>query len=93
MLSTGCFIHTCTILLVDKQNNMCFLEIYIIYLQIYLIYDNPTKECLNKIYKIFTCVYFGGGVIVFNATFKIISVILVEETREPGENDRPAASH
>ena len=36
---------------------------------------------------------------VFNATFNNISVIswqsvlLVEETREPGENHRPAASH
>ena len=30
---------------------------------------------------------------VFNATFNNISVLLVEETRGPGENHRPAASH
>ena len=40
-----------------------------------------------------------GRVMVFNATFNNISVIslrsvlLVEETRLPGENHRPAASH
>ena len=30
---------------------------------------------------------------VFNATFNIISVLLVEETGEPGENQRPVTSH
>jgi hypothetical protein len=41
----------------------------------------------------------GLGVMVFNVTFNYISVIswwsvlLVEETREPEENHRPAASH
>jgi hypothetical protein len=40
-----------------------------------------------------------GWFMVFNATFNNISaiswwsVLLVEETREPGENHRPAASH
>ena len=40
-----------------------------------------------------------GRVIVFNVTFNYISVIswrsvlLVEETGVPGENNRPAASH
>ena len=40
-----------------------------------------------------------GMVIVFNVTFNYISVIswrsvlLVEETGVPGENNRPAASH
>jgi hypothetical protein len=39
------------------------------------------------------------GLMVFNATFNnilaisIYSVKLVEETGEPGENHRPAASH
>ena len=46
-----------------------------------------------------TCPLFAIWVIVFNATFKIISAIsgrsvsLVEETGVPGENHRPAASH
>jgi hypothetical protein len=31
-------------------------------------------------------------VMVFNATFNNISVLLVEETRVPGENHRPAAN-
>ena len=45
----------------------------------------------------------GGGVMVFNATFNSISVIimphswqsvlLMEETRVPGENHQLAASH
>jgi hypothetical protein len=41
----------------------------------------------------------GLGVMVFNATYKSISVIswqsvlLGEETRVPGENHRPAANH
>ena len=41
----------------------------------------------------------SGRVMVFNATFNNISVIslrsvlLVEKTRLPGENHRPAASH
>jgi len=41
----------------------------------------------------------GEGVMVFNATFKNISVIswgavlLVEETGVPEENHRPVASH
>ena len=41
----------------------------------------------------------GYGVMVLNATFNNISVIsrqsifLVEETRVPGENHRPAAGH
>jgi hypothetical protein len=41
----------------------------------------------------------GGWVMVFNATFNNTSVqswqsaILVEETRVPGENHRPAVSH
>jgi len=30
---------------------------------------------------------------VFNATFNNISVLLVDETRVPGENHRPDASH
>ena len=30
---------------------------------------------------------------VFNATFNNISVLLGEETRVPGENNRPATSH
>jgi hypothetical protein len=30
---------------------------------------------------------------VFNATFNNISAILVDETRVPGENHQPAASH
>jgi hypothetical protein len=30
---------------------------------------------------------------VFNATFNNISVLLVEETRVPGENHRPTTSH
>ena len=40
-----------------------------------------------------------GGVMAFNATFNNISaiswrsVLLVEETGGPGENNRPAASH
>jgi hypothetical protein len=33
------------------------------------------------------------GFMVFNATFKNISVLLVDETGVPGENHRPAASH
>ena len=37
-----------------------------------------------------TCV--GLGDLVFKDTFKNISVLLVEETRVPGENHRPAAS-
>jgi len=43
--------------------------------------------------------WMGGWVMVFNATFNKISVIswrpllLVEETRVPGENHWPAASH
>jgi len=43
--------------------------------------------------------HFTGWVMVFNATFYNISVIswqsdlLVEETRVPGENHRPAASN
>jgi len=48
------------------------------------------------------CIYLGGyrvGAMVFNTTFNNISVIswrsvlLVEESRIPGENCRPAASH
>ena len=41
----------------------------------------------------------GLGLMVFNATFNNISVILwwsvlfMEETRVPGENHRPVASH
>ena len=41
----------------------------------------------------------GGGVVVFNATFSIISaiswrsVLLVEETGVPRENHRPVAIH
>jgi hypothetical protein len=41
----------------------------------------------------------GGGVMVFKATFNNISVILwrsvllVDETRVPGENYSPAVSH
>jgi hypothetical protein len=38
-------------------------------------------------YGLFVCL------MVFNATFNIISVLLVEETRGPGENHRPVASH
>ena len=43
--------------------------------------------------------FFGGGVIVFKATFNNISVLfwwsvsLVEETGVPGENHWPVASH
>ena len=46
-----------------------------------------------------TVALIGVMVIVFNATFNNISVIswwsvlLVEETGEPGENHRPVASH
>jgi len=32
-------------------------------------------------------------IMVFDATFNNISVILVEESAVPGENHRPAASH
>jgi hypothetical protein len=44
-------------------------------------------------------VWFGFGFVVFNATFNNISVIswlsvlLVEETRVPGENHRSSAIH
>jgi hypothetical protein len=44
-------------------------------------------------------IIFGVSVMVLNATFNNISVIswrsvlLVEETRVPGANNRPAASH
>jgi hypothetical protein len=43
--------------------------------------------------------HLGVRVLVFNATFNNISIILwrsvllLEETRVPGENHRPAASH
>ena len=46
-----------------------------------------------------TCNFDRFGFMVFNATFKNISVILwwsvllVEETGEPGENHRPVTSH
>ena len=33
------------------------------------------------------------GFMVFSATFNNISVLLVEETGEPRENQRPVASH
>ena len=55
------------------------------------------KMCL-KTYPSYI-VYFWGGVMVSNATFNNISVILwqsvllVEETGVPGEYYRPAASH
>jgi hypothetical protein len=42
--------------------------------------------------------WFGLGFLVFNATFnnilvRPISVLLVEETRVPGENHRHVANH
>ena len=46
-----------------------------------------------------TCYFYRFGFMVFNATFKNISVIswrsvlFVEETGEPGENHRPVTSH
>ena len=50
-------------------------------------------------YKYFFMIISGLGVMVFNATYKSISVIswqsvlLGEETRVPGENHWPAANH
>ena len=47
----------------------------------------------------FFCFNWGLGVMVFNATFNNtlvilwLSVLLVQKTRVPGENHRPAASH
>ena len=35
----------------------------------------------------------GFRIVVFNATFNSISILLVEETGVPGENHRPVASH
>ena len=48
---------------------------------------------------IYLCNYYGlgggggGGVMVLNATFNNISVLLVEETGVPGKNHRPAINY
>ena len=43
---------------------------------------------------IYLCKYYGlGGVMVFNATFNNISVLLVEETGVPGKKHRSAVSY
>jgi hypothetical protein len=53
---------------------------------------------INVNTKLFACLNYRAGVMVFNATFNNISVILwrsvllVEETGIPGENHRPATS-
>ena len=47
-------------------------------------------------YEIFVCVPYCISIdmfMVLNATFNNISVLLVDETRGHGENQRPAASH
>ena len=55
------------------------------------------KECSTLYFS--DIFLLGVGVMVFNATFYNISVILwrsvlfVEETKEPAENHHPAASH
>ena len=51
---------------------------------------------IYQLYKIKYHIHLGVGVMVFNATFNSISVVswwsvlLEEETGEPGENHRPA---
>ena len=70
------------------------MSIYVIY--VYQYRNNNTFNCTLAIEG-----WLVGLVrfMVFNATFNNISVILwrsflvVEETRVPGENHRPAASH
>jgi hypothetical protein len=63
-----------------------------------LIKHNFTPKELKAYYAIH-CKYHTMRVMVFNATFNNTSVqswqsaILVEETRVPGENHRPAVSH
>jgi len=62
----------------------------------------PSSKTKNKgVYSLFslTTVLMFDCLLVFNATFNNISVIswrsvlLVEETRQPGENHRPVTSH
>ena len=59
----------------------------------------PTKKKLKVHYYMYQLLRKLSKVMVFNTTFNNISVIswqsvlLVKETRVPGENHQPAASH
>jgi hypothetical protein len=54
-----------------------------LYILVKLLDDEWNRMCLFD----FACL------MVFNATFNNLSVLLVEETRGPRENHRPVASH
>ena len=67
---------------VYQLSNQCYLPLYINY----------------QTNFIYLCTILGVSVVVFNATFSIFSaiswwwVLLVKETRVPGENQQPVAS-
>ena len=62
-------------------------------------YFRNAENIIYHIWRPYGGYVWGGGVMVFNATFNNISVMLwqsvsfVEETGVPGENHRPALSH
>jgi hypothetical protein len=74
-----------------------FLESYFIYFD-WMFYPIFTHHCWYLIFveyqlNLFCSLWFDCLLMVFNATFINISVLLVEETKEPGKNHRPVASH
>jgi len=74
--------------------NLSFIKLsycYLVFLEnIIQLSIHNTWFLLHNILRLYVGVV---GFMVLNSTFNNISVILMEETRGPGENHQPAASH